>query len=57
MRTYRITFIDGLAEERITTTVRAYDYEHAEEILLDRLEAEGGTEGVEIVSISAITRS
>ena len=49
---YTITYTEGPDGETETVRERAYDYEHAEDKFLTRMELlHGGNEGIHIISI------
>lgn len=54
MNRYRITYTEGSDGETETATFKGYDADHAVERFLDALDAQGGTEGIEVLSVVLI---
>lgn len=52
MKRYKITYTD--CDETQTWNCSAYDADHAEEKFWDSCEAEGGPQGVRVISVSRI---
>jgi hypothetical protein len=54
MKKYKITYTQSRNGEHETTIYRGYDADHAVERFLDSMEEEGGSQGIEIVSVSQV---
>lgn len=53
MKYYRIEYIEGGSYGELSSTVfRGYDADHAVERFMDSMGEEGGSEGIEIVSVT-----
>ncbi len=57
MRRFRITFRDSTAGEAQQATFRGHDPEHAEQRFWDSFDTEGGSEGVQLLSVVEIDAS
>lgn len=54
MNRYLISYYEGKGGETQKTQVRGYDEDHALERFFDSMEEEGGTQGVNVLSIHKV---
>jgi hypothetical protein len=55
MKRYKITYRESKDSETQSRLMFGFNSEHAEERFIDSMEEEGGTQGLQILSVSQIT--